>query len=65
MTIATSQAPGSPVVPVTMLSIQGGLDASNDQAVIDAAQAVYEKGARRLILDMSDVPYMSSAGLVA
>ena len=43
MTITTTQAEGS--VPVTVLSIQGDLDASNYQAVIAAAQAAYDKGA--------------------
>jgi anti-anti-sigma regulatory factor len=63
MTITTSQAQGS--VPVTILSIQGDLDASNYQQVIAAGQEAYDKGARRLLIDMGDVPFMSSSGLVA
>jgi anti-anti-sigma regulatory factor len=63
MTITTSQAQGS--VPVTLLSIQGDLDASNYQEVIDVAQTAYDKGARQLIIDLGDVPFMSSSGLVA
>ena len=63
MTITTSQAQGS--VPVTLLSIQGDLDASNYQAVIAAAQAVYDKGARHLLIDLGEVPFLSSSGLVA
>jgi anti-anti-sigma regulatory factor len=63
MTITTSQAQGS--VPVTILSIEGDLDASNYQQVIAAAQEAYDKGARQLLIDMSAVPFMSSSGLVA
>jgi anti-anti-sigma regulatory factor len=63
MTITTTQAQGS--LPVTLLSIQGDLDASNYQEVIAAAQEAYDKGARQLLIDMSDVPFMSSSGLVA
>jgi anti-anti-sigma regulatory factor len=41
------------------------LDASNYQDLIAKAQQVYDEGARDLILDLSDTPYMSSSGLVA
>lgn len=63
MTIVTNQVQGN--VPVTLLGIQGDLDASNYQEVIAAAQKAYDTGARRLLIDMSDVPFMSSSGLVA
>lgn len=63
MTIITNQVQGN--VPVTILGIQGDLDASNYQEVIAAAQKAYDTGARQLLIDMSDVPFMSSSGLVA
>ena len=63
MTITTSQAQGR--VPVTVLSIQGDLDASNYQEVIAVAQTAYDEGARHMLVDLGDVPFLSSSGLVA
>jgi anti-anti-sigma regulatory factor len=63
MNISTSQVPGR--VPVTVLSIQGDLDGSNYKELIAKAQELYQAGARHLILDMSQVPFMSSAGIMA
>ena len=63
MTITTSQAQGS--VPVTILRLQGDLDASNYLDVIKAARVAYGAGARHMLLDMGDVPFMSSSGLMA
>jgi len=50
---------------VTILHLSGDLDGSNYRQVIERAQALYRAGARRLLLDLSAVPYVSSAGLVA
>jgi len=52
-------------VPVTVLRIHGDLDGSNYQDLIAKAREVCAAGARHLLLDMSNMPYMSSAGLVA
>jgi len=52
-------------VPVTILAIHGALDASNYEDLIAKAQELYGKGARHLLVDMSDMPFMSSSGLVA
>ncbi len=52
-------------VPVTVLHIKGELDASNYQIVIDKAREVYAEGTRNVLLDLSEVPYMGSSGLVA
>jgi anti-anti-sigma regulatory factor len=52
-------------VPVTILGLHGELDASNYQEVIAKAREVYDAGARHILLDMSDVPFMASSGLVA
>jgi anti-anti-sigma regulatory factor len=51
--------------PVTVLQTHGDLDASNYQALINKAQEVYQAGARDILLDMSDTPFMASSGLVA
>jgi len=50
---------------VTILRPQGDIDASNFQALLDHVQSSFDTGTRSVLLDMSEVPYMSSAGLVA
>jgi anti-anti-sigma regulatory factor len=52
-------------VPVWVLQPHGELDASTYQALIAEAQGAYDQGARDILLDLSDVPYISSSGLVA
>jgi len=52
-------------VPVTVLAVHGDLDASTYQALIATARAQVAAGASHVLLDLSDVPYISSAGLVA
>jgi anti-anti-sigma regulatory factor len=63
MTITVSQAQGN--VPVTILGIQGDLDASNYLDVIAKAKEICAAGAQHVLIDMGGVPYMSSSGLVA
>ena len=63
MQISVSQAQGS--VPVTVLKLDGQLDGQNYQDLITKAQELYTAGARHLLLDLSDLTYISSAGLVA
>jgi anti-anti-sigma regulatory factor len=52
-------------VPVTVMKLAGNLDASNYAEVIARAQNAYDEGARNLLIDLSEVPYVSSAGLMA
>ena len=52
-------------VPVTVLQPHGDLDARSFKDLIAKAQEVYDAGARDVVLDLGDVPYMSSSGLVA
>ena len=52
-------------VPVTVLCPQGDIDASNYQDLIAEAQTAYRAGAQDILLDLGDVPFMSSSGLVA
>ena len=51
--------------PVAIMRIQGNIDASNFLDVVTKAQEIYKNPARDLIIDLSEVPYISSAGLVA
>ena len=52
-------------VPVTILRLDGDLDASNFEMVIDEGRRLYKEGARDLLLDLRSVPFMGSSGLVA
>jgi anti-anti-sigma factor len=51
--------------PIAVMHLKGDLDASNYLEVVTKAQEIYQKPARNLIIDLSEVPYISSAGLVA
>jgi anti-anti-sigma regulatory factor len=51
--------------PVAIMHIKGAIDASNIVGMVNKAQEIYKNPARNLIVDLSEVPYISSAGLVA
>src|SRR5512134_4004069 len=63
MNISVSQAQGS--VPVALVKLDGQLDGQNYQELIAKAQELYQAGGRDFLLDLSDLTYISSAGLVA
>ena len=63
MQITTYQVQGR--VPVTVLQPHGDLDAHTYQELIAAAQQEWNGGARKMVLDLGDVHYLSSSGLVA
>ena len=50
---------------VAVLSLDGELDASNFEHVIATGRSLYDEGTRRLVLDLTDLTYMGSSGLVA
>jgi anti-anti-sigma regulatory factor len=52
-------------VPVTIMHLQGELDASNYLQVIARARELYAAGTHHLLLDLSDLSFMASSGLVA
>jgi anti-anti-sigma regulatory factor len=47
------------------LHIKGKLDGSNYETLIDEAQKLYDSGRRNLLLDMSELTFISSAGISA
>ena len=61
MEIIISQSQDSS--PVTIMKLQGALDGSSYQHFIDEAQKLYVAGTRNLLLDMSELTFLSSAGL--
>lgn len=63
MDISVSQMQGK--VPVTVVKVDGQLDGQTYQDVITKAQELYRAGARDFVIDLSDLSYISSAGLVA
>src|SRR5262245_23356800 len=50
---------------VAVVALSGELDASNFERVIDTARELHQQGAHHFVLDLSDVSYMGSSGLVA
>ena len=51
--------------PVAVMRLQGSIDASNFVQIVDKAQEIYQNPSRNLILDLSEVPSISSTGLAA
>jgi anti-anti-sigma regulatory factor len=50
--------------PVAIMKIQGELDGSTYLSLIQQAQQLYAAGTRQLLLDLSEMTFLSSAGLV-
>lgn len=50
---------------ITVLSLSGELDASNYLQVINTVRDLYNGGSRALLLDLTNVTFLSSSGLVA
>ena len=54
-----------PSADVAVIVLDGELDGSNFERVIEAGRALRDTGARRVVLDLSGLTYMGSSGLVA
>lgn len=63
MEIKVSTATGR--APVTVAHVEGDVDASTADSFQATILSLIEGGARRILLDMEHVPFMSSAGLRA
>jgi ABC-type transporter Mla MlaB component len=63
MDISISQEQGK--VPVTVIKLDGELDGQTYQDLIAKAREAYESGSRNFLIDLGDLTYVSSAGLVA
>jgi anti-anti-sigma regulatory factor len=50
--------------PIAIMKIQGELDGKSYLSLIQQAQQLYAAGTRHLLLDLSEMTFMSSAGLV-
>ena len=63
MEIKVSQEKGK--VPVSVVHIKGDLDASSYLELVNTAQNLYNTGVRSLLLDLSGLAFISSAGLAS
>jgi len=63
MQIVVSQEEGR--VPITVFNLKGEIGAHNYDQIQNQVSETFESGTRNLILDLSEVTYMSSAGLRA
>jgi anti-anti-sigma regulatory factor len=61
ITISTRQGR----VPVTVVQPHGDIDASNYAELVNKVEGLIKGGAHDFLIDLSEVPFMSSAGLVA
>ena len=61
MDIVVSHAQGR--VPVTVFRIKGEINMDTYDQLQDQAQAAFKAGARKMLLDLSEVSYITSAGL--
>ena len=52
-------------VPVTVMALDGELDASNYLRLVEDVRQLYADGTRNLLLDLSDLSFIASSGLVA
>jgi anti-anti-sigma factor len=63
LNITASQVQGE--VPVTILHLNGHLHGNTEQLLMDRARQAFEDGATRILLDLSGVEVLTSAGLRA
>ena len=52
-------------VPITVVALDGELDASNFERLIEDVRGLYDRGTRHLLLDLGGLTFLASSGLVA
>jgi len=52
-------------VPVTVFYLRGWLDAQSEEQLLETARLAYDEGARYLLINMSDLDTLNSAGMRA
>ena len=65
MALETSVETTEARVPITVLTLDGELDASNFENLAATVRDLYEAGTRNLLLDLTGLRFMASSGLVA
>ena len=61
ITVSTQQGR----VPVTVLHLKGDINMSSSEQLLAQARQAYAGGVRNILIDLSEAPYMSSAGIRA
>lgn len=65
MALETTVEQATGRVPVTIIALDGELDASNFNDLIATARDLYDAGTRHVLLDLTNLRFMASSGLVA
>ena len=52
-------------MPVTVFRLRGWLDAQSEEQLLESARTAYENGVRYLLIDMSELDTLTSAGMRA
>lgn len=65
MALETTVEQAAGRVPITVIALAGELDASNFTGLIETARGLYESGTRHVLVDLADLQFMASSGLVA
>jgi len=63
LTTTTDEVAGR--VPITVLALDGELDASNFERLIVEVSGLYDRGTRNLLVDLGGLTFLASSGLVA
>ena len=61
--ISTEEMQGD--IPVTVFRLRGWLDAQSEEQLLEAARTTYDNNARYLLIDMTDLDTLTSAGMRA
>ena len=61
--ISTEEVQGD--IPVTVFRLRGWLDAQSEEHLLEAARTTYDNGARYLLIDMTELDTLTSAGMRA
>lgn len=64
-TLKITQEQVQGIVPVTVFRLRGWLDAQGEESLLAAARDTYDAGSRFLLLDLSEVDTLTSAGMRA
>ena len=64
MALTTSVEAAAGRVPITIVSLDGELDASNFERFVDEMGQLYAAGTRNLLLDLTNLTFLASSGLV-
>jgi anti-anti-sigma factor len=65
MALTTTSEEVAGRVPITVVALEGELDASNYEHVIQDVRELYARGSRHILLDLSGLTFLASSGLVA